>query len=556
MRSFSSGGIAVKRLWPTVLLAFFLAFTAGLRAMGTRPGMSIVPKWGRFEQAFKSSVEYSNALQDATLAVVFVSPLGETNQVYGFWDGGKVWRVRFSPNQPGRWTFKTKCSDAANEGLNNQTGRLLCTSATGLTRFEKHGLLQVARDQHHFEHADGTPFFWLADTVWNGARVSELKDWQRYAGTRGSQRFTVAQWSVAPGLDAQQDSAYTGFPDRIAVNPEFFQRLDAKVETLSRVGILSAIAPLAELESQNALGSLTDDQATLLVRYIVARWQAEPVAWLVALDGNTMAKKVGRWKRIGQAVFSNGPHAPVILYPGDANWFFDEFRDQKWVDAFGCQGVADVTDDGLKFAVAGPFAKEWTNGPARPIISFVPRENGMDAAAKRRFSAGDVRHAAYWSLLLAPPAGVSYSAQGVAGWDASVTLQTNKIPGANLPLWQKSLFLPGAKQMTQLANLVESVDFWRLRPQQQIVAVQPGDSSPAGFVAAAAAENKDLAMVYVPEERALDLSLGALPPLPAVIWFNPRTGEAKQAVGVVGSRSCQFPTPGPGDWVLLTHRGR
>jgi hypothetical protein len=110
--------------------------------------------------------------------------------------------------------------------------------------------------------------------------------------------------------------------------------------------------------------------------------------------------------------------------------------------------------------------------------------------------------------------------------------------------------------MTQLANLVESVDFWRLRPQQQIVAVQPGDSSPAGFVAAAAAENKDLAMVYVPEERALDLSLGALPPLPAVIWFNPRTGEAKQAVGVVGSRSCQFPTPGPGDWVLLTHRGR
>src|SRR5713226_7805845 len=35
-----------------------------------------VAKWGRYEQSFKSSVNYSNALQDATLTGVFISPLG------------------------------------------------------------------------------------------------------------------------------------------------------------------------------------------------------------------------------------------------------------------------------------------------------------------------------------------------------------------------------------------------------------------------------------------------------------------------------------------------
>src|SRR5205823_3739392 len=102
--------------------------------------------------------------------------LGETNQVYGFWDGGKTWRVRFSPNVPGRWSFKTTCSDTDNKGLHDRAGEFICTAPTGSNRFSQHGLVRVARDQRHFEHADGTPFFWLADTVWNGARASVPRD--------------------------------------------------------------------------------------------------------------------------------------------------------------------------------------------------------------------------------------------------------------------------------------------------------------------------------------------------------------------------------------------
>ncbi len=57
---------------------------------------------------------------------------------------------------------------------------------------------------------------------------------------------------------------------------------------LSQAGILSAIAPLLELPSQtNAAMALPDDQAELLVRYIVARWGADPVAWLIAFEGDS-----------------------------------------------------------------------------------------------------------------------------------------------------------------------------------------------------------------------------------------------------------------------------
>jgi hypothetical protein len=543
--------------WSRFAALGLLLLPAGVSTAAASPKTPVIAKWGRFEQAFKSAVVYSNALQDASLTVLFTSPLGDTSEADGFWDGGKTWRVRFSPDQPGRWKFKTTCSDTANFGLHNQTGEFLCTVATGLTRFHKHGQVRVARDQRHLEHMDGTPFFWLADTVWTGARATEPRDWDFYVATRARQRFTVAQWAVAPGEDVKKESAYTGFPEHIGINPDFFKRLDAKLDTLSQAGILSAIVPLLELQSQkNTATPLTDDQAVLLVRYVVARWGADPVAWLLAFESDTSARNVARWKRIGQSVFASRPHAPVVLYPGETQWLFDEFRDEKWIDVFGYQSVTDVTDDALKWTWSGPFAAEWKKEPARPLIPFVPFENGVAAHSSKRFGSDDVRRAIYWSLLMTPPAGVSYGAQGVASWDATVGPKDEQTKAADLPLWRKAMFMPAGKQMAHLAKLMNSIDFWTLRPQPKAIATQPGDQSPRRFIAAATNEANTLALVYVPEDRTLELVLDALPRSPSVGWFSPRTGENNPAVAVVGGRSCQFPTPGPGDWLLVVKAGK
>jgi len=512
--------------------------------------LPVVSKWGRFEHSFQSSLTYSNALQDVTLTVVFTSPLGETNQVYGFWDGEKTWAVRFSPNLPGRWSFKSTCSDKANQGLNNQKGQFVCTAAIATSRFARHGPIHVAGDYRHFEHADGTPFFWLADTVWNGARVSTIKDWKLYASVRSSQQFTVAQWAAAPGADAHGLTAFSG-TERISINPNFFKPLDAKLEILSRAGILSAIVPFSQLEGEAA--ELPDDQIALLLRYIEARWGADPVAWVIAAENDTQSGKIARWKKPGAAIFSTAHRAPVIVSAGRRQPILDEFRDQSWVDAFAYEPLTDLTDEAMKVAIAGPFANEWKKEPPRPLIPIAPFENGLARDSKKRFSSGDTRRAAYSQLLLLPPAGISYGAQGVAEWDTTLD-QPPKRKNA-LPLWHRALFMPAAKELADLSKFVGSVEFWRLRPQPGFVAAQPGTVSGERFIAAAGTEAKDLSVVYVPQERTLEIVLEALPSSPSVNWFNPRTGQTSAAVAVVSGRSCQFPTPEPGDWLLVMKAG-
>jgi hypothetical protein len=516
--------------------------------------MPIAPKWSRFEQSFKSDILYSNALQEATLTVLFTSPLGETNLVYGFWDGEKTWRVRFLPCQPGRWTYKTTCSDTSNLGLHNRAGEFLCTAPAGKSPFHQHGPVQVARDHHHLEHADGRPFFWLADTTWDGMQGAEPTDWELYALVRAARGFTVIQCAVSPGADVKGQTAIGGFPDRIAINPGFFQQLDAKLDFLTQTGLLGAIAPLVELEPRQRASSLSDDQVALLVRYCVARWEAEPVVWLLAFDGS-IPRLIDRWKRIGHAVFEEGRRAPVLVYPGAAIEALETFRNQNWVDLLGGQPITDFTDSALQRAFGGPFFKEWSNTPSRPIIPFLPCENGLRPRSKQRFSAEEVRKAAYWSLLLSPPAGLSYAAQGVVEWDQSLPRQQPTVRGGNLPLWRRAMYMPAAKQMTQLAGFLGGIDFWRLRPEAKTLPAQPGSASPRRFIAAAATETKDLTLVYDPEDRSLPLGLEGLPPTPVAAWFDPRSGASAPISLVVTGKTSELTTPQAGDWVLIL-RGR
>ncbi|HMJ91637.1 MAG TPA: putative collagen-binding domain-containing protein, partial [Candidatus Acidoferrum sp.] len=124
-------------------------------------------------------------------------------------------------------------------------------------------------------------------------------------------------------------------------------------------------------------------------------------------------------------------------------------------------------------------------------------------------------------------------------------------PGTGTPFaWRGALLMPGGDQMTNMVNFFTSIAFQRLRPVPEMVVNNPGAQSARKYIACARTEKKDLTVVYVPEDRTVEIKLEALPPSPNVKWFNPRTGESTAAVAVVTDSTAQFPTPSEGDWIL------
>jgi hypothetical protein len=410
----------------------------------------------------------------------------------------------------------------------------------GEGRFREHGLVGVGRDGRHLAHEDGTPFFWLADTAWNGARVSEPSGWNIYAHARIGQQYTVSQWSAASGGDVQGESALTGFSDRVGVNPGFFQRLDEKLERLSIGGMVSAIAPLLDLEAHTRPPSLAEDQAIKYLRYVVARWDADPVVWVIAFDGKNAAEKARRWVRIGRAVFGEGRHRPVLVYAGGEPVALEVFRDEPWVGIFGFDANA-----------AGQVSKLALGKTTRPFIAVTPFENGLIPGSRKRFTTTEVRQAACWGLVAGGAAGVSYGGNGVVNWDTRVSPQPGETVAANLPLWEKALFMPAARQLGNVADMLNSSEFWRLTPQSQLTGELPDRR-----IACLRTEAKDLALVYVQGDRSVELPADFLPTSAKANWFNPRTGETSSASPVTGERTVKFNTPDTAEWLLVLKAGR
>lgn len=505
----------------------------------------VVPKWQRFELTLKSSVAYANPLQDAEMRVLFVSPLGETNRVYGFWDGGKTWRVRFQPGFPGRWTYYTMCSDTANQGLHAQTGEFLCSATKGESRLDLHGPLQVARDQQHLEHADRTPFLWLGDAAWSAATKSTPAEWEEFVQTRAAQKFNVVQWRLNPDSRDAKKAAFTG-RDRIVVNLELFRQLDAKIAAANRAGLLCAIAPLWEI-SDRIDDQLPEDQAICLLRYAAARWGADDVAWIVAFECDSTGAQATRWQNIGRAVFNQVSHAPVILLPGESVWVLDAFRRERWVDVLGIQTTAVANENSLPWLLNGPLVLEREKNPTKPLLTIAPPAEVTATPVSGQTTSELSRRLLWWSLLLNTPAGVSYQAQDVADWTAT--------PTQGKAAWRQALSLNGASAIAPMAELFAEKDFWRLEPFSKSLGTQPGLTSAPLQVVAASTEAHDYTVVYTPESRTVDLTPTKLPARLKATWYNPRTGENAPAPAANrNAASLSFTAPATGDWLLVLHK--
>ena len=170
--------------------------------------------------------------------------------------------------------------------------------------------VRVAGDGHTLAHADGTPFLWLGDTVWNGLIRADGGLGRLPLSTRRAQGFSVIQFFSTHwrGLatDPGGEAAYAE-DGRFTVNPAFYQRLDPKVEAIADHGLLASAIVVLSLYDEEPGWAWPAAQLIRFARWLRARWGAYHVAWSLGGDGDFSGERAERWKPIGAAVYSNPP---------------------------------------------------------------------------------------------------------------------------------------------------------------------------------------------------------------------------------------------------------
>ncbi|HKS36229.1 MAG TPA: DUF5060 domain-containing protein, partial [Verrucomicrobiae bacterium] len=150
-----------------------------------------VPRWEMHESSVKGKAHVTNQFRDAALVGEFVSPSKRTNVIDGFYDGDDTWRLRFSPDEEGEWSYLLR-----GEGVEVlRRGRLRCIPPLR----DGHGFVRIhPENPYAFAYSDGTPFFPMGDTCYGLYDDSPITPELRaeYVKTRRAQRFNFVRMSV------------------------------------------------------------------------------------------------------------------------------------------------------------------------------------------------------------------------------------------------------------------------------------------------------------------------------------------------------------------------
>ena len=286
-----------------------------------------------------SDQDYTEPQWGVELACTFSSPTGATYTVAGFWNGGREYRIRFSPDETGIWTYETSCSDVANTGLHAQQGTVEVTAYAGTNPFLLHGGIETSANGQYFQHADGTPYFYLGDTAWEIMWKSKPVDAADYLADRAAKGFTaiqtvllshqrlgtngVANYLYEPAFLNQQ---YT------LPNVRYFDYVDTLIASMNEGGMIATIVPLwAAFTEVHDDGSaqlrFNREQAMQWARYVGARYGGYKVIWMIGGDNEyDTEEKREFWQAFAQTLetASGGRHL-MSIHPSGGNSTLEYF---------------------------------------------------------------------------------------------------------------------------------------------------------------------------------------------------------------------------------------
>lgn len=384
----------------------------------------------------------------------------------------------------------------------------------------------IASDHRSFVDAQGARCFWLGDTEWELFRSFTVEDAGSLLEARRAQGFNAIQvmlLGVRGGKKPNGAGALPFLNDTVSTpNEEYFRPVDAIVRKAAQLGLVLVIGPYHKAPDAGTM--ITANNARAWGAWVAARYRgASNVIWSMYPVASAAYVPVVRELAAGLAQGDGGRHLITVHpdpSPASSSWIHNE----PWL-AFNTLQTARNT-----FLNYTMIADDHARTPVKPVVNGEAKYEDQNGTTPLM-----VRHGAYWSCL----AGGFYSYGHGGNWMKPAD-------------WRKWIDSPGARQMTILGDFFRALDWWKLVPDQALLAGEHGEA-----VAARSADRRWI-LAYLPAPATVDVVLDGMKsgsPL-AATWTNPATGETEPAGNPPASGTRTFTPPVGWEDALLLIRAR
>ena len=529
-----------------------------------------VAVWSRTDIILKSEKTYNNPYTDVDIDATFTHEDGTSISLYGFWNGGDEWRVRFAPTKTGVWEYVITCSDASNTSLHNVKGKLTAVDNTGDTGIDRHGFIKVSDNGRYFTYDDGTPFYWLGDTNWQAPNYVSItrcnypgcdcgNQFQHEVNDRLKKGFTVYQtYFDSSESDGGGQRSVTKEPSMWTskykkINPQSFtDKYDKMFDYLADNGMVIALGFGVHNITTSAM---KQEELDRLSRYLTARYAAYPVVWITAqeITGETHFDAWLSSARITDKGDGYNHPQSAHMYPLDVkNEFVQALDNESWHDFYALQN-----GHGPSAPKKGTYKGYYANSVGGKSKPFVETELNYEDIYCGGFNSYSASRVFAWKANLCGSCGFTYGATGIWANCWSTTGSTGWLGTYSTEPWYMGLDKPGSYEMKYMADFFKYVGFEKLIPRFD--SKQYSDFNTENKVVASY-EDGSLYAAYFCNK---DLSTGTLKGLDKTAkykaeWYDPLTG-AFTPVGdniVCGDGTYRIPEkPNTSDWAfLLTSR--
>ncbi|MCJ7738452.1 MAG: glycoside hydrolase family 140 protein [Anaerolineae bacterium] len=415
--------------------------------------------------------------------------------------------------------------------------------------------LKVSDNRRFLTYADGTPFFYLADTAWELFHRLDRDEADVYLQDRAAKRFTVIQAVVLAewgGLTIP--NPYGELPlfdnDPTRPNDAYFRHVDAIVDKAEALGLSVGMLPTWGDKWNRKWGDgpeiFTPDNARWYGRYVGRRYAEKPIIWILGGDRPVESghhREIIREMALGLREGDGGTHLSSF-HPVGGHTSAEWWHEDDWLDFNMLQSGHTRNQDNYD-RVAADYARE----PVKPCMDAEPGYEDHPAGfdLENGYLADyDVRKSLYWALF-AGAFGHTYGCHDI--WQY---LQEGRNPAtfARTP-WRQALGLPGVGQVQHARALIESRPFLSRIPDQSLIVSDPGTGT--HHVRATRDTDGSYALIYLPSCRPVTVDLEKLSGERLnVTWYDPRTGAVRAAGQVERAGQQEFVPPQVWpDWVLV-----
>jgi len=233
-----------------------------------------------------------NPYVDQHLEAVFTLGSRSVN-VEGFYDGSTTYKIRFMPDTPGDWSYTATSSFAS-----PQKGAVACQPA----RAGVHGPIRVA-NQHHFAHADGTPYHPFGTTCYAWTHQGDALELQTLASLKTGP-FNKIRMCIFPKSYQYNRAEPVYYPfqrpagtpltapgDITRFDPAFWKHLEERIAQLRDLNIEADLI-LFHPYDRWGFASMPHEADERYLRYLIARLSAySNVWWSLANEFDLMRAK-------------------------------------------------------------------------------------------------------------------------------------------------------------------------------------------------------------------------------------------------------------------------